>query len=333
MVEAANAFAARGITVATFDFPYMAQGRSVPDKAPVLEAHWRDGDRRGTRGIRRSPACRSSSAASRWAAGSRRRSPRSTSTASPDWSISAIRCIRRAGPSSAAIGICRTSASRCSSSRGRAISSAPPTRSARCCPRLNPRATLFEVQDGDHSFKVRVKVTGKKQDGGAQRDLRHRRRVHPDMRELNVPVTTHGRVLIDDADDAAPLRLLVGCHGYGQSADEMHGAAARRSGRRVVDARLDPGAAPLLPRALADDRGELDDAPGSRAADRRQRRLRGRGDRSRAAGRGRSRGWSSADSRRGSRWRSAPACSARARRTRSWRSAATCRRSCWPMPG
>ena len=31
-------------------------------------------------------------------------------------------------------------------------------------PRLNPRTTLFEVPDGDHSFKVRVKVAGKKQD-------------------------------------------------------------------------------------------------------------------------------------------------------------------------
>jgi predicted esterase len=43
------------------------------------------------------------------------------------------------------------------------------------------------------------------------------------MRELNVPVTTHGRVLVDDdrADVARPLRLLVGFHGYAQNADEM----------------------------------------------------------------------------------------------------------------
>ncbi len=41
------------------------------------------------------------------------------------------------------------------------------------------------------------------------------------MRELNVPVTTHGRVLVDEGDAAAPLRLLVGCHGYAQNADEM----------------------------------------------------------------------------------------------------------------
>jgi uncharacterized protein len=31
-------------------------------------------------------------------------------------------------------------------------------------PKLNPRTELFAVADGDHSFKVRVKVTGRKQD-------------------------------------------------------------------------------------------------------------------------------------------------------------------------
>jgi len=41
MLRAARELSARGVTVATFDFPYMAAGRSVPDKAPVLEAHWR----------------------------------------------------------------------------------------------------------------------------------------------------------------------------------------------------------------------------------------------------------------------------------------------------
>jgi predicted esterase len=42
------------------------------------------------------------------------------------------------------------------------------------------------------------------------------------MRELNIAVTTHGRVLVDgDGESAAPLWLLVGCHGYAQTADEM----------------------------------------------------------------------------------------------------------------
>jgi hypothetical protein len=41
MVNAARAVAERGISGATFDFAYIAAGRKVPDKAPVLEAHWR----------------------------------------------------------------------------------------------------------------------------------------------------------------------------------------------------------------------------------------------------------------------------------------------------
>ena len=42
MVRAAAALAERGITAATFDFPYITAGRSVPDRAPVLEAAWRE---------------------------------------------------------------------------------------------------------------------------------------------------------------------------------------------------------------------------------------------------------------------------------------------------
>ena len=42
------------------------------------------------------------------------------------------------------------------------------------------------------------------------------------MREVNIPITTHGRVVVDeDGVPPAPLRLLVGCHGYAQNADEM----------------------------------------------------------------------------------------------------------------
>ncbi len=41
MVQVANAMAQRGLTVVTFDFPYVVAGRKVPDKAPVLEASWR----------------------------------------------------------------------------------------------------------------------------------------------------------------------------------------------------------------------------------------------------------------------------------------------------
>src|SRR5215213_508693 len=42
MVRTAEGLASRGISAATFDFAYMAAGRSVPDRAPVLEQSWRD---------------------------------------------------------------------------------------------------------------------------------------------------------------------------------------------------------------------------------------------------------------------------------------------------
>ncbi len=42
MVAAARGLAARGIDVVTFDFPYMAERRRIPDRAPVLEARFRE---------------------------------------------------------------------------------------------------------------------------------------------------------------------------------------------------------------------------------------------------------------------------------------------------
>lgn len=41
------------------------------------------------------------------------------------------------------------------------------------------------------------------------------------MRDINIPVTTHGRLLIDEAAPDLPLKLFIGCHGYAQSADDM----------------------------------------------------------------------------------------------------------------
>lgn len=41
MVQAGREMAARGITTATFDFPYVIAGRKVPDRPPVLEDAWR----------------------------------------------------------------------------------------------------------------------------------------------------------------------------------------------------------------------------------------------------------------------------------------------------
>jgi uncharacterized protein len=46
MLKVARAFEARGISVVRFNFPYKEAGKGVPDKAPVLEAHfakvWKD---------------------------------------------------------------------------------------------------------------------------------------------------------------------------------------------------------------------------------------------------------------------------------------------------
>jgi uncharacterized protein len=52
MVAMARGLAGRGVDVVTFDFPYMREKRRVPDKAPVLEAAFRDAivDARSTPG-------------------------------------------------------------------------------------------------------------------------------------------------------------------------------------------------------------------------------------------------------------------------------------------
>jgi predicted alpha/beta-hydrolase family hydrolase len=42
VVRAAEGLAERGVTAATFDFPYVTAGRRVPDRAPVLEDTWRE---------------------------------------------------------------------------------------------------------------------------------------------------------------------------------------------------------------------------------------------------------------------------------------------------
>lgn len=41
MIRAGRGFAARQVAAATFDFPYITAGRKVPDRAPALEAAWR----------------------------------------------------------------------------------------------------------------------------------------------------------------------------------------------------------------------------------------------------------------------------------------------------
>jgi predicted alpha/beta-hydrolase family hydrolase len=55
MVRMAEGLAARGLTTATFDFPYMTARRSVPDRAPVLEQAWRDALERARADLGRLP--------------------------------------------------------------------------------------------------------------------------------------------------------------------------------------------------------------------------------------------------------------------------------------
>ena len=161
MVDAARAFAARGITTATFDFPYVTQGRSVPDKAPVLEASWRDAiaaaraDARlaslplfiGGKSMGGRIASHVAAQGPEGVAGlvflgyplhppgrpDQRRDKHLPAIAQPMLFVQGTR-----DPFGTADEI-------------RAL-----------LPALNSRAHLFEVADGDHSFKVRVKVAGKK---------------------------------------------------------------------------------------------------------------------------------------------------------------------------
>lgn len=162
MVEAAQALAARGITTATFDFPYIAAGRTVPDKAPVLEAAWRaavaaaradeafdglplfiGGKSMGGRIASHVAAQGLDGIAGLVYFGyplhppgrpDQRRDKHLPSIAQPMLFVQGTRDLFG---TAAEIGD--------------------------LLPALNPRARLFEVADGDHSFKVRVKLAGRKQ--------------------------------------------------------------------------------------------------------------------------------------------------------------------------
>jgi predicted alpha/beta-hydrolase family hydrolase len=163
MVEAARALAARGITTATFDFPYVTQGRSAPDKAPVLEATWRDAiaAARAHAAFARLPlfiggksmggriASHVASQGTEGIAGlvflgyplhppgrpEQRRDKHLPAIVEPMLFVQGTRD---------------------------QFGTADEIRAL--LPSLTPRALLFEVPDGDHSFAVRVKVTGKKPD-------------------------------------------------------------------------------------------------------------------------------------------------------------------------
>ena len=110
MVDFAHALSALGLDVVTFNFLYTEQGRRIPDRAPALEACYRAVIEAVRAQRRRARGARCSSAASRWADASRRRSPPPIRRCpSPGSCCSATRCIRRDGRPSGATSICRRS--------------------------------------------------------------------------------------------------------------------------------------------------------------------------------------------------------------------------------
>jgi len=163
MVRAARELSARGVTVATFDFPYMAAGRSAPDKPPVLEAAWRAAidEARGRDEFVGLPMCMggksmggriASHVAAQGAAGvaglvffgyplhppgrpAQRRDAHLPQIAEPMLFIQGSRDEFGGADEIRAL-----------------------------LPRLNDRTELVEIADGDHSFKTRQKVTGRKPD-------------------------------------------------------------------------------------------------------------------------------------------------------------------------
>ena len=163
MVQAAKAFAGRGITVATFDFPYMAQGRSVPDKAPVLEAHWRTviDAARGHAAFAGVPLF----------IGGKSMGGRIASQVAAQH-LEGITGLVYLGYPLHPPGKPEQRRDRHLPDITEPMLFVQGTRDPfgradeirELLPRLNPRTSLFEVQDGDHSFAVRVSVTGKKPD-------------------------------------------------------------------------------------------------------------------------------------------------------------------------
>jgi uncharacterized protein len=163
MVEAGRQLSARAIVVATFDFPYITAGRKSPDKAPVLEEAWRAAiaEARADDSLRSLPLF----------IGGKSMGGRIASHVAAQGvdGVSGLVFLgyplhppgrpqqrRDAHLPAIAQPMLFVQGSRDEFGTAGDI--------RELLPRLNPQAQLFEVADGDHSFKVRVKTTGKKQD-------------------------------------------------------------------------------------------------------------------------------------------------------------------------
>src|SRR5262245_44771721 len=163
IVRAARELSARGVTVATFDFPYMSAGRSAPDKAPVLEAHWRTVivEVRAHDAFARLPLFISGKSMGGRIA--------SQVAAAGVEGIAGLVYFgyplhppgRPEQRRDAHLPAIREPMLFIQGSRDE-FGAAAEIRAL--LPRLNPHAELVEIADGDHSFKTRLKVTGKKPD-------------------------------------------------------------------------------------------------------------------------------------------------------------------------
>ena len=160
MVQAARALAARRITVATFDFAYISEGRKLPDKGPVLEAQWRQV-------VEMARALPSWSGLPLFIGGKSMGGRIASQVAAQH--VDGIAGLLYLGYPLHPPG-------KPGQRRDRHLpaivepmlfvqGSRDPFGTAaeirELLPRLNARATLFEVPDGDHSFNVRRSVAGK----------------------------------------------------------------------------------------------------------------------------------------------------------------------------
>jgi predicted alpha/beta-hydrolase family hydrolase len=162
MVRAARELPARGITVATFDFPYMAAGRGVPDKPAVLEAHWREV-------IEEARAREEFTGLPLFIGGKSMGGRIASQVAAAGAAVAGLvffgyplhppgRPEQRRDAHLPAIDVPMLFIQGARDQFGTAAEIRA------LLPRLDPSAELVEIADGDHSFKTRQKVTGRKPD-------------------------------------------------------------------------------------------------------------------------------------------------------------------------
>ena len=161
MVQAADALAARGIAVATFDFAYTAAGRKVPDKAPVLEARWRE----AIEAARVAPAL----AGLPLFIGGKSMGGRIASQVAAQ-QVAGVSGLVYLGyplhppgkPGQRRDGHLPAVTEPMLFVQGTRDEFGTAAEIRDLLPQLNDRARLFEVVDGDHSFNVRISVAGKR---------------------------------------------------------------------------------------------------------------------------------------------------------------------------